>query len=189
MSSQSNEIFFNIHSIVTNTIHEGPFNRLAIWFQGCNIGCQNCANPEMLPFKEQNIVALKHLIEIIKKSKKDYKIEGVTLLGGEPTLQTNIDILCKYIKAMGLGVILYTGKKIEKLEQTLISETDLIIDGAFEKQNINHNQRNIGSLNQRMIKTTNRYENAINWFNTKQNKGTFRVANKSILYEGNYIFK
>jgi len=187
LNSQSDDILFNVHSIVANTVHEGPFNRLAIWFQGCNIGCKDCANPEMLPLKPKHILSLNKIREIIQESKNKHSIEGVTLLGGEPTLQSHLYALCESIQRLGLGVILYTGKSINDLDTSLVSHTDLIIDGAYQKGNESKNRKNIGSDNQNLILISNRYRDAVHWFETNKTDGTFRVTKQAITYDGNQI--
>ena len=83
-------IKFNVALINTCTEAEGPFKRMAIWFQGCNIKCKECCNPELQEMKPAHIMTLEAILDIAKKSKIDNGIEGVTFLGGEPTLQSHL---------------------------------------------------------------------------------------------------
>ena len=69
---------------------EGPFKRCCIWFQGCNIHCKGCCNFELQELKPNHIVSMQKLINIVSEAKKEYDIEGITLSGGEPSLQMNL---------------------------------------------------------------------------------------------------
>ena len=57
-------IKFNVASINTCTETEGPYKRLAIWFQGCNIHCKGCCNPDYQPLAAKNILSLEELVAI-----------------------------------------------------------------------------------------------------------------------------
>ncbi len=155
---------FNIATINQCTESEGMFKRLAIWFQGCNIQCVECCNPKLFALKQANIVSLDELIEIIKEAKTNYGIEGVTYLGGEPTLQQGLSELSKQLKQLDIGVLLFTGNLYENLPNELIENIDLIIDGQFEKDKIDYERNLIGSKNQRLICISDRYKNSLDWF-------------------------
>ncbi len=155
---------FNVALINRCTEAEGPGKRLAIWFQGCDKRCEGCCNPELLDFKPAHIVTGEELLAIITAAKAEFGIEGVTFLGGEPTLQQGLAKLAQAIKAKGLGVILFTGKLVEEVSDELTAAVDLIIDGGFE-QNKREQERNlIGSTNQRIIFITERYRPQGQWF-------------------------
>ena len=72
----------NIAHINLCTEAEGPYKRMAIWFQGCNIRCEGCCNPELQDFKIANIITIRDVLEIIDDSCKKNGIEGITFLGG-----------------------------------------------------------------------------------------------------------
>ncbi|MFA6336213.1 MAG: 4Fe-4S cluster-binding domain-containing protein, partial [Bacteroidales bacterium] len=103
-----------LNSVLINlcTDAEGPHKRLAIWFQGCTIGCQGCCNPELQEMKQAHIMSLQEIIDIAQKSKEENAMEGVTFLGGEPTLQKHLAELSNELHNVDLGVILFTGYKI-----------------------------------------------------------------------------
>ena len=84
---------FNIATINQNTKAEGPFSRMAIWFQGCNIRCIECCNMDLWNFVPKHILSIEEIVDIAKEAKEKYSIEGITYLGGEPTLQKNLDKL------------------------------------------------------------------------------------------------
>lgn len=155
---------FNIAAINQCTESEGPYKRLAIWFQGCNIQCAECCNPKLFSLKKANVISLDNLIEVINEAKSKFEIEGVTFLGGEPTMQEGLSELSKSIQKVGLGVLLFTGRVLEELPEELVKSVDLIIDGQFEKDYIDNERNLIGSKNQRLICISNRYKNSLNWF-------------------------
>ena len=154
----------NIAYINTCTETEGPYKRLAIWFQGCNILCKACCNPELQALRIRHIITVEELFNIILDSKDKYDIEGVTFLGGEPTLQEGLISLAFLLKMNNIGTILFTGKKIEMLDNDLINNLDLVIDGKFEVSKIDTKRNLIGSENQNIYFLTNRYEKEEKWF-------------------------
>lgn len=155
---------FNIAYINQCTEAEGPEKRLAIWFQGCDIRCAGCCNPKLFDFKPAHVLSLDRVLEIIIEAKERYGIEGVSYLGGEPSLQQGLSELSEKIKKTGLGIILFTGKKAEELNEKLKSSVDLIIDGSFEKNNPEKERNLMGSTNQRLIYITERYRPLEKWF-------------------------
>ena len=160
----------NIAYINTCTETEGPYKRLAIWFQGCNILCKGCCNSELQSLKIRHVMTVEELFNIILVSKEKYDIEGVTFLGGEPTLQKGLISLVSLLKMNNIGTILFTGKRIEMLDNDLVSNLDLIIDGKFEASKIDTKRNLIGSENQNIYFLTNRYEKDEKWFFEKREK-------------------
>ena len=160
----------NIAYINTCTETEGPYKRLAIWFQGCNILCKACCNPELQALRIRHIITVEELFNIILDSKDKYDIEGVTFLGGEPTLQEGLISLAFLLKMNNIGTILFTGKKIEMLDNDLINNLDLVIDGKFEVSKIDTKRNLIGSENQNIYFLTNRDEKEEKWFFEKREK-------------------
>ena len=178
---------FNIATINQCTESEGPFKRLAIWFQGCNIQCKECCNPNMFVFKQANIVLLDELFKIIIEAKSNFGIEGVTYLGGEPTLQQGLSELSKRLKQLDIGVLLFTGNLYEELPKELIENVDLIIDGQFEKENRDNERNLIGSKNQRLIYVTDRYKNSLDWFYSIRPKQVEISISEKIIMTGDVI--
>lgn len=161
---------YNIAEINLCTECEGPFMRMAIWFQGCNIRCKGCCNPQLQPFVIKNLLSVEKIVAAAKKSKEENGIEGVTFLGGEPTLQQDLSALAHNLQEIGLGVILFTGKPIEELSGDLISGCDIIVDGKFDIEQIDTERNLIGSVNQQIHCITSRYYNDLDWFFKKRPK-------------------
>ena len=175
-------IKFNVASINTCTETEGPYKRLCIWFQGCNIGCKGCCNPDYQPLSPRHIMSLDVLVSLIERAKNEYGIEGVTYLGGEPTLQQNLPSLTNKIKELGLGVISFTGRIYEDVAH-ILQGCDAVLDGAYRSDLSEQRRRLIGSTNQRILCLTDRYADCIeDWFSVKEkgmeiNVGTSIVIN------------
>lgn len=161
---------FNVAAIKRCTETEGPYKRFAIWFQGCNILCEGCCNPELQPFEKRHLMSVDELYKAIMVAKNEFGIEGVTLLGGEPTLQNDLAILCERLQYSDVGVILFTGRNVEELDNNLKSAVDMVVDGQFLKNEIDDRRNMIGSSNQRIILMTGRYFDCLNWFEDKREK-------------------
>lgn len=161
----------NIAHINVCTEAEGPYKRMAIWFQGCNILCRGCCNPELQEIKVAHILTVRETLDIALKSKKENKIEGVTFLGGEPTMQEGLVHLANALALNGLGTILFTGMTYDSLEKSVHNAMDLIVDGRFEMNQIDEVRNLVGSKNQDIIYVTDRYRDMSDWFlNTREKR-------------------
>jgi anaerobic ribonucleoside-triphosphate reductase activating protein len=118
----------------------------------------------LFDFKPVHVLSLESVLEIIAEAKERFGIEGVTFLGGEPTLQQGLAELSIEIRKTGLGVILFTGRKAEELNEELKTAVDIIIDGGFESDKPDDKRNLIGSANQRLIFITGRYQSFEEWF-------------------------
>ncbi len=164
MSSKTNEPLFNVAHINLCTEAEGPFKRVAIWFQGCDVGCSGCCNPELIPFVRKNIISGNDLITLIEQSRTENGIEGVTFLGGEPTRQQGLETLAEMLKLRDIGTILFTGHLLSEFSVTYLNHFDTIIDGPFDKTKPDVNRRLIGSTNQQITHMSKRYASQESWF-------------------------
>lgn len=179
---------FNVAAIKRCTRSEGPHRRAAIWFQGCDIRCEGCCNPEFIPLVIRNRMHLSELLSVIDASASEFGIEGVTLLGGEPTLQSGIPSLCIGIRERGLGVILFTGRTYENLPREITENVDMVVDGRFEKDLPETSRNMIGSSNQRIIDVSGRYAGDISWFTGKREKRVEISLNGDLLdISGDYV--
>ena len=75
-----------LHNIVMHTKALGPQNRMAIWFQGCTRHCKGCMSPQSRPVNGGRVIPVQDLIHTICSADD---IEGITISGGEPFLQTD----------------------------------------------------------------------------------------------------
>ncbi len=179
-------IKFNVASINRCTEVEGPYKRLTVWFQGCNIHCKGCCNPNYQPFVPKQILTLEQLVAIIKKAQEEFGIEGVTYTGGEPTLQQGLVELTEEIHALGLGVISFTGHIYEEVKEQLIG-CDMVLDGGYEENNSETDRKLLGSKNQRIICLTDRYKEQVGWFLNPTAKSVEVNVGDSIIINGDAI--
>lgn len=164
----NNPIVFNLAAYKALTLTEGIGRRFAIWFQGCLINCPGCCNPEMQPFVAKKLITIDDLVSLIKQSQLDHQIEGVTFLGGEPTHQKHLDLLAKSIQALGLGVILFSGRLKKHIDPALLAHVDLLIDGMFIESRLDQDRNMIGSTNQVIHVLTPRYLHQLHWFQSRR---------------------
>jgi pyruvate-formate lyase-activating enzyme len=68
---------------------DGPGNRFAVFFQGCNLDCLACHNPHTMPAQTPNAhwVDVDHLMAEVRRVTPF--LSGVTVSGGEATLQAH----------------------------------------------------------------------------------------------------
>lgn len=162
----SDNIKFNVAYIKLSTKTEGPFNRCCIWFQGCNINCKGCCNRDLQELVPKHIVSLEKLVEIVQEAQRDFDIEGITLSGGEPSLQQGLLRFNNKIRQLGLGIIMFSGKSADCLDKELVDSVDLLIDGPFVEEQIDENRLLLGSKNKNLIFVSDRYKSEEKYFYT-----------------------
>jgi len=143
-----------IHQILETSDANGPGIRFVVWVQGCGRKCSDCFNPDTHDLCGGYELEVSKIIEQIPVG----KVSGITLSGGEPFEQPEeLLALLKEAGRIGLNRLVYTGYTYEELlalESPTISEclaeTDLLIDGAYEKENPPYMPWT-GSGNQRLI--------------------------------------
>lgn len=80
----------NYHNITYPDMNNGEGLRVVLWLSGCSHKCKGCQNPQTwnansgIPFDE----SAKE--ELFKELDKDY-ISGLTLTGGDPLFESNLD--------------------------------------------------------------------------------------------------
>ncbi len=75
-----------IHSIESLGTVDGPGIRFVIFFQGCNLRCQYCHNPDTWKQKCSKQMDVDEILEEYEKV-KEFITGGITITGGEPLLQ------------------------------------------------------------------------------------------------------
>lgn len=177
----------NVAYIHRCTEAEGPYKRMAIWFQGCDKKCTGCCNKDLQGFEIKHFMTIKEVLNIIHESQKLYSIEGITLLGGEPLLQKNLMFLLKEVRNVDLGVILFTGRTISQVEKNVLQYVDLVVDGEFLIDQIDNERNMIGSANQSIIHITERYKKMEDWFISNREKRIEINLSDSIFITGDVI--
>ncbi|MDI3546549.1 MAG: pyruvate formate lyase activating enzyme [Halanaerobiales bacterium] len=79
-----------------------------IFTQGCNLKCPYCHNSELISLesKKGTYFPVDNLLSFLQKRKG--LIDGISITGGEPTLQPDLIELAREIKAFGLRIKLDT---------------------------------------------------------------------------------
>lgn len=152
----------NVASWIPHTEAEGPGVRFALWVQGCAIRCPGCCNPHLFHPRPNRLVAPEALFAQVEAARaKDPRLEGVSLLGGEPFEQdVALAAFARLVRRAGLSVMTYTGHLREELEaraSPLLAETDLLVDGPYVAAQRTTKRRFIGSTNQRLFFLTGFY--------------------------------
>lgn len=123
-------LIFNIQRF---SLHDGAGIRTNVFFQGCNLRCGWCANPEsqaMNPASGAREYGVAELAAELVKDKPffDRSGGGVTLTGGEPLLQAEfLQALADALHALGVRVALETAACVPAgIFQSVIPKLDLI---------------------------------------------------------------
>jgi anaerobic ribonucleoside-triphosphate reductase activating protein len=190
MTNAGEDLTMQIAQVVPCTEAEGPGKRFAIWFQGCPLRCPGCCNPEFLPFKGGQTKSLREMTEWIARAKEENGIEGITLLGGEPTSHAGAAVaLAKASRELDLSVMVFSGYTIEELNARtetevaeLIATTDILVDGPYIREQPDTERRWIGSRNQRIHFLTPRYSYDEQW--RQKNTLEIRVDRDGISING-----
>ncbi len=136
----------------------GPYNRFAIWVQGCLKRCPGCISKESQPLDGGYKAETADLTASIVNTRD---IEGITISGGEPFLQSEalVDLVNRVKAKKDMGVIVYTGHNFEEIEENELTKLcDIVIDGAYI-EDLNDDLSLRGSSNQKIRLITKRYEN------------------------------
>ena len=181
----------SIANFVTCTEAEGPGRRFALWLQGCPLRCPGCCNPEFLSFSGGTPIKFEELQAKINIAVYQYGIEGISLLGGEPTAQAEgVAELAKWTQTQRLSVMLYSGFTLAELRtrrdpaiEVLLANTDVLVDGRYQHELSETKRRWIGSANQVVHFLTDRYR-ADDPCWTKRNTLELRVTPGEISVNG-----
>ncbi len=184
------DLTMQIAQIVPCTEAEGPGKRFAVWFQGCPLRCPGCCNPEFLPFKGGHTRTLRDLIDELTRARDESGVEGITLMGGEPTSHAAASLaLAQASRQLGLSVMVFSGYTVEELNARgdatvaeLIATTDILVDGPYIREQPDTERRWIGSRNQRIHFLTPRYSLDEQW--RQKNTLEIRVDKDGISVNG-----
>lgn len=153
----------NYHDIKHDDMNNGPGLRVTLFVSGCDHHCRGCQNPETWSTKSGIPFDQAAKDEIFEQLDKDY-ISGITFSGGDPLNENNKaevftlihQIRNKYNNTKSIWI--YTGYIWEEILEeafpiltAILDETDVIVDGMFEKDLADVNYHWAGSTNQRVI--------------------------------------
>lgn len=150
-----------LHAIERGTRANGPGVRVALWFQGCSLGCAGCFNPATHVAAGGDLVPIDQLVDEIAA---EGGIEGITISGGEPFEQpAALLALVRGIRerAPSLSILVFSGFARAEIERQplgpdLLGAIDVLVDGRYvERLRVASGLR--GSSNQRVHLLTGRH--------------------------------
>ena len=163
----------NYLKIDKEDVCNGEGLRVVLWLSGCSHKCKGCQNPQTwnansgIPFDEQAKE------ELFRELNKDY-ISGLTLTGGDPLFESNLDNVLDLVNEIRLSfphksIWIYTGYTINEIfpigldddkrmeaiikRQKIIKQCDVLVDGQYIDSLRNMSLPWVGSSNQRVINT------------------------------------
>ncbi len=118
-----------IHSIESMGLVDGPGIRVIVFFQGCNLRCQYCHNPDTWDLNGGIEMSADEIIKKIRRFKPYFKEGGgVTFSGGEPLIQKDFLLeLLKRCKAEKINTCIDTSGCGTGNYKEILKYTDLII--------------------------------------------------------------
>lgn len=141
-------------------ISNGEGVRVSLFVQGCSFHCKNCFNQETWDFNGGKEFTTAEIQKIIELADKDY-IAGLSILGGEPLHNNNVDEVFHIVatfkeKFPNKDIWLWTGFKFEDAikdskRKLILCNIDVLIDGQFEEDKKDITLKWRGSSNQRVI--------------------------------------
>ena len=108
---------------------------LDIFFAGCNNKCEDCCNPELIPF--ENGTDYVEVLPKIDKYLKEYAslIKNIFLVGGSPNHQNpeDLEIFMEGLRRRchGIKIFLFCGEELDKVQEIFKKDCDFIKCGAY----------------------------------------------------------
>jgi anaerobic ribonucleoside-triphosphate reductase activating protein len=137
-------------------IANGPGVRVSLFVSGCRNHCRGCFNPETWDFDYGEPFSRKTEDEIITALRPSW-IQGLSILGGEPTEEENEAVLIPFLKRVreelpDKDIWLYSGYTWEMLQnEEILTLVDVLVDGPFLLEQKDAGLAFRGSRNQRII--------------------------------------
>ena len=150
--------------------------RVVLWLSGCSHNCYKCQNPQTHDPNSGILFDEKAEEELFRELSKDY-ISGLTLTGGDPLHENNLDGVLKIVNRFRLSlpkktIWLYTGYDFDLLQNKfkeyqytpfasdadkwltrweIILQCNILVDGRYIDSQRNLSAKWKGSDNQRVI--------------------------------------
>lgn len=155
-----------VHALMESSAVNGPGARAVIWVQGCSLGCPGCWNPQTHDPLRGFRLDVSQVLEWFAKARREYRIEGLTISGGEPMEQAPAVLeLLRRLKAAhpGMTAGLFSGYTERELPGGLWRAMQRHLDFAvLGRYNARRRSRNplVSSTNQVLRLYTGRYSMA-----------------------------
>ena len=176
-----------------------PFNfvdgegvRNSLYVSGCLFACEGCFNKAVQNFNYGTPYTEELEAQIMADLSHSY-VQGLTLLGGEPFLNTPVvlPLVKKVRKTFGdtKDIWSWSGYTFEELLQEtpdkleLLSQIDILVDGRFELAQKDLNLQFRGSRNQRIIDVPQslKLKQAVIWSKCKDADQSYEQIKRSEL--------
>lgn len=138
-------------------IANGPGMRVSVFFQGCPHKCKGCFSS--VTWDKDGGGEYTHYTEgLIKKALTKQEINGISILGGEPLADYNLEAtmrLARYTQGLGKTVYIWTGWTFEELteeQREVLHYTDALIAGPFVQELLSKPGKLYGSINQKVLR-------------------------------------
>ena len=138
-------------------ISNGPGIRVSIFMQGCTFNCKNCFNKETHDFEGGTDFTEDTIQEVLNLCDKD-TIKGLSILGGEPLHQRNIEGTTQLAKEFkekfpNKSLWMWTGFSFDKdlKDKEVLNYVDVLVDGQYNEDLHDPKLKWKGSSNQRVI--------------------------------------
>ena len=142
----------------------GPGERLVLWTVGCSIRCYKCSNPELWEKNTAKNIEIENLGNLIKQAITGKKIDGITIIGGDPLEQIEeLSKLLPHLNDITDDILLFTGYKYEDIKslekwQQIKDYISVLIDEPYIDE-LNDNKCVLrGSTNQNIIYLKNGFK-------------------------------
>lgn len=158
----------NYHNITYPDMNNGDGLRVVLWLSGCSHNCKGCHNPQThnpnvgIYFDEN---AERELFEALDRP----YISGITLSGGDPLNENNLQNVLKLINKIRIllpdkTIWLYTGYTWKQcmehpIRKEIVSKCDILVDGRYVEELRDITLKFRGSRNQRVIDVKNSLKN------------------------------
>lgn len=168
----------NIAKIKKYSIANGEGVRLSLYISGCQFHCKGCFNQETWDYN-YGTPYTKEIEDEIKTILQTNKVDGISLLGGDPLWQNSTDLmqlihLCDIAHECNKTVWLWSGftweqiwdNKLDDLvmqrRRGLVLNSDVWVDGLFVEEKKDLRLQWCGSTNQRVIDVNKTIKNNMN---------------------------
>ena len=134
-----------VHSIQSLGTVDGPGIRFVVFFQGCNLRCKCCHNPDTWDINGGSQYTAKEIVQKAKRYREYFGNEGgITLSGGEPLLQADFAReIFEICREEGINTCLDTsGSVLNESVKSLLQVTDRVLldykytDDASYRENV-----------------------------------------------------
>ena len=158
------------HNITTADMMNGEGLRVVLWLSGCSHHCYNCQNPVTWDENDGLIFDESAKEELFRELDKDY-ISGLTLSGGDPLHEANLDGVLDLVNKIRLSfpnktIWIYSGYQWSEVfndgvyltrdcvgwkRREIVKKCDVMIDGKYMDSLRDPQLKWRGSSNQHVI--------------------------------------